>query len=338
MDMPGRKFGADNRYGFNGKENDPETNTQDYGMRIYDPRVGRFLSVDPITGEYPELTPYQFASNRPIQGIDLDGLEFYSASDSYINFYINYDSKLKKVTSGSVHYDLSNPNRPAGLDEALKSRTTCTNCIGVDASVASFNIVMKPSLVTTASEAEMKDIDDPNAVGGGGISMPTIPQNKTQERQQRKTREFSTVVGTNSSRMNAIGAAIEVGVKIAEWRRGNYWNNYMKDVKWQTSSSTPLIVNILQYGIDNNIITDGYQNRQSLSQLANYLMKGQELTKWDENNKLVTDDKLTGIGKALWNVYAEAKKEDDQNKLIERRQQAQRSSTDNTANSVKPIN
>jgi hypothetical protein len=112
----------------------------------------------------------------------------------------------------------------------------------------------------------------------------------------------------------------------------------MKDVKWQTSSSTPLIVNILQYGIDNNIITDGYQNGQSLSQLANYLMKGQELTKWDENNKLVTDDKLTGIGKALWNVYAEAKKEDDQNKLIERRQQAQRSSTDNTANSVKPIN
>jgi hypothetical protein len=81
---------------------------------------------------------------------------------------------------------------------------------------------MKPSLVTTASEAEMKDIDDPNAVGGGGISMPTIPQNKTQERQQRKTREFSTVVGTNSGRMNAIGAAIEVGVKIVEWRRGNY--------------------------------------------------------------------------------------------------------------------
>ena len=36
----------------------------------------RFLSVDPIAREYPELTPYQFASNRPIDGIDLDGLEF----------------------------------------------------------------------------------------------------------------------------------------------------------------------------------------------------------------------------------------------------------------------
>ena len=68
------------RYGFNGKENDNEIkgegNQQDYGMRIYDPRIAKFLSVDPITAKYPELTPYQFASNRPIDGIDLDGLEF----------------------------------------------------------------------------------------------------------------------------------------------------------------------------------------------------------------------------------------------------------------------
>jgi hypothetical protein len=31
--------------------------------------------VDPLTKEYPELTPYQFASNTPIYAIDLDGLE-----------------------------------------------------------------------------------------------------------------------------------------------------------------------------------------------------------------------------------------------------------------------
>jgi RHS repeat-associated protein len=81
MLQPGRSYNTDGyRYGFNGKENDNdvkgEGNQQDYGMRIYDPRLGRFLSVDPITMKYPELTPYQFASNRPIQGSDLDGLEF----------------------------------------------------------------------------------------------------------------------------------------------------------------------------------------------------------------------------------------------------------------------
>ena len=67
-------------YGFNGKENDNEVkgtgNQQDYGMRIYDPRIGKFLSVDPLTKGYPMLTPYQYASNRPIDGIDMDGLEY----------------------------------------------------------------------------------------------------------------------------------------------------------------------------------------------------------------------------------------------------------------------
>ncbi|WP_158538561.1 RHS repeat domain-containing protein [Chitinophaga skermanii] len=81
MMMPGRKFTNTYRYGFNGKENDNdnevkgEGNQQDYGMRVYDPRIGKFLSVDPITKQYPELTPYQFASNSPISAIDLDGLE-----------------------------------------------------------------------------------------------------------------------------------------------------------------------------------------------------------------------------------------------------------------------
>jgi RHS repeat-associated protein len=80
MLMPGRSYSsAEYRYGFNGKEKDDEVkgggNQQDYGFRIHDPRLGKFLSVDPLTQQYPELTPYQFASNTPIQAIDLDGLE-----------------------------------------------------------------------------------------------------------------------------------------------------------------------------------------------------------------------------------------------------------------------
>ena len=91
--MPGRiepAAGAVNRYkyGFNGKENDNETvgtgeGTQDYGIRIYNPSLGKFLSVDPLQKEYPELTPYQFASNSPIVGIDRDGLEIAHYSLTY---------------------------------------------------------------------------------------------------------------------------------------------------------------------------------------------------------------------------------------------------------------
>ncbi len=50
-------------------------------MRMYDTRLGRFFSVDPITHKYPYLTPYQFASNTPIQATDLDGLEAYYTTE-----------------------------------------------------------------------------------------------------------------------------------------------------------------------------------------------------------------------------------------------------------------
>ena len=67
-------------YGFNGKEKDDEGlggggSTYDYGFRIYNPALGRFLSVDPLFESYPFFTPYQFSANTPISSIDLDGLE-----------------------------------------------------------------------------------------------------------------------------------------------------------------------------------------------------------------------------------------------------------------------
>lgn len=96
--MPGRKYQSSTgyRYGFNGKENDKETvstgdGTQDYGFRIYNPSLGRFFSTDPLSKSYPMLTPYQFASNTPIQATDLDGLEA-----NYIN--------IVQVSSGQEHY------------------------------------------------------------------------------------------------------------------------------------------------------------------------------------------------------------------------------------------
>jgi RHS repeat-associated protein len=74
-----RGYGLSYRFHFNGKERDNETygagNEYDYGFRIYNPRLCKFLSVDPLTKEYPFYTPYQFAGNTPIMAIDLDGLE-----------------------------------------------------------------------------------------------------------------------------------------------------------------------------------------------------------------------------------------------------------------------
>jgi RHS repeat-associated protein len=108
-------LGLGYRYGFNGKESDDDVKGAgdqiDYGMRVYDPRLGRFLSNDPLTEKYPQLTPYQYASNCPISGNDMDGLEFFPrfkqndplslTSWSIAKRYQN--SPVDKVLSGTVH-------------------------------------------------------------------------------------------------------------------------------------------------------------------------------------------------------------------------------------------
>jgi RHS repeat-associated protein len=110
MLMPGRKYPSTikYRYGFNGKENDNEVkgegNQQDYGMRIYDPRLGRFLSVDPLYKSYPELTSYQFAGNTPIQAKDLDGGE----PQFIIGFFVGAIAELAEQTISIVTDNLNN--------------------------------------------------------------------------------------------------------------------------------------------------------------------------------------------------------------------------------------
>ena len=48
-------------------------NEYDFGARIYDPRLGRFLSLDPWVSKYPDLSPYIFAADNPIRLIDVVG-------------------------------------------------------------------------------------------------------------------------------------------------------------------------------------------------------------------------------------------------------------------------
>jgi RHS repeat-associated protein len=72
MAMPGRSSGS-YRYTFNGKETDPETGLNDFGARLYDNRLGRWLALDPLAKKYPELTPYNFVANNPLFFVDPDG-------------------------------------------------------------------------------------------------------------------------------------------------------------------------------------------------------------------------------------------------------------------------
>jgi len=79
MMMVGRSWsgGSEYRYGFDGMENEDEiagnNNALDFGARMYDARLGRWLSVDPLFAKYSSFSPYSFVINSPIYFVDLDG-------------------------------------------------------------------------------------------------------------------------------------------------------------------------------------------------------------------------------------------------------------------------
>jgi RHS repeat-associated protein len=77
MQMPGRKLSGGYRFGFNGKENDNEVkgegNIIDFGERIYESRLGRWLAVDMAAKSSPGETPYRFGHNNPVRFLDPNG-------------------------------------------------------------------------------------------------------------------------------------------------------------------------------------------------------------------------------------------------------------------------
>ena len=56
---------------------DPVAFAYDFGARIYDARIGHFVSTDPLQAKYPGLSPYNFCNNNPIIYKDGDGREIW---------------------------------------------------------------------------------------------------------------------------------------------------------------------------------------------------------------------------------------------------------------------
>lgn len=79
MLMPNRSFNADGqRYGFHGMEQDPELkgagNSYTTEFRQYDPRLGRWKSLDALMYMFPHMSPYNAFANNPIYFTDPLGL------------------------------------------------------------------------------------------------------------------------------------------------------------------------------------------------------------------------------------------------------------------------
>ena len=116
---PAAVSGADHQpYKYNAKELDlmHGLNTYDYGARQYDPILARWDRVDPLAEKNPNITPYHFCHNDPVNRIDPNGMDdYYTREGKYLgtnkaktdNIYVTDEGQYRHTKDGKYVINVS---------------------------------------------------------------------------------------------------------------------------------------------------------------------------------------------------------------------------------------
>ncbi len=294
MQMPGRNYSSTNyRYGFNGKESDNDVsgggNQYDYGFRIYNPRLGRFLSVDPLTNKYPELTPYQFASNSPIDGVDLDGLEYVSSEKVRIEAR-NGEVRLKKENLTSVTKNLL---------EAANNNTKNWKPgeIGIDLTVAKFGFIR----ITPKESTDVDPADGNPTQQAGKLKVVNPVANSTKQTDQRYKERTINAASPQGSKGLAIAQLIVGGVTWAVNKYMGYHIDTDRDLINAHMNSFKLATADVNYALKSTgLIPPDLRTNEYLSDIINVVLTGESLLNADDKNR----SKVIEVGKEIFSNYS----------------------------------
>ena len=95
-------------YLYNGKEIDlmHDLEWYDYGARMYEPGLCRFMTMDPLCEKYYNISPYAYCVNNPVNNIDLDGRDWIYATYDDEQF-VYFDERIFSQEDIEKYYNNS---------------------------------------------------------------------------------------------------------------------------------------------------------------------------------------------------------------------------------------
>ena len=128
-----------NRWRYSGKEEQEAINPAlpliDYGARMYDPTIARWMSVDPLAEKYYPVGPYIYCAGNPVRFIDPDG-KIIRDTKGNIVYVTNGDRNIFDHKSGlsvtlEIGYVFADDGTPVQVLKNIDSNACWdTNCHG----------------------------------------------------------------------------------------------------------------------------------------------------------------------------------------------------------------
>ena len=163
MAMPNRNVQGNYRYGYQGEfaETDPETGKVAFELRLYDPRINRWLTTDPA-GQY--VSPYLSMGNNWVNRVDSDGGvdDIFLNDDGTVARVIRNDDPNRFFASDGMELFF---NDAKGLDQTMLTQTfNVGDQVFIPVSLSDYRVMMietgfEPARYNIRSAQAMKNGD-----------------------------------------------------------------------------------------------------------------------------------------------------------------------------------
>ena len=285
-----------------------------FEYRIHDVRLGRFLSVDPLSMEYPWNSSYAFAENIVIDGIDLEGGEWLSANarvyvDNGIiyawvanlhaplkHYFISENSYLvggAHYTNdlGSIDFQKSTVDAPANSNPTLPKvpSTMPQKAVIKESTTLSPKIDPKSGQATTQTNALRKDglVDRRYKV--------------------RTLLTSSTLTNNKITKVNTLITIVQIGL---ETYVDEKLKSEVKALNWELT----LLNQCAEYfniQIANNLVPSEYCNDVDLSTIMNVMLTGSMpdgyVANTEDKGQITKNEKLKKLYDLGWKFIKDAK-------------------------------